>query len=198
MPNSIVLPNDFEAYAKFLPDEWEVSKAPRLENLLQIYIKDLSRHGVLSDHLPHNMKVMHYGEPAGVIELQASHDFLAIRTSQQGQSEQHIAMTQTACNFGGYRQWFMCPDCGRRVGVLYLQNKFTCRHCTHLKYESQYKSESSRLFAKARKIRRSLGGTINMSEPLPNRPKGMHVTTYLRHVENYARAASKAKSAIGF
>lgn len=55
-----------------------------------------------------------------------------------------IMLTTTPCYFGGKRYWFICPFyingiyCGRRVGVLYLVNKyFACRHCNNLSYSSR-------------------------------------------------------------
>src|SRR3989344_2063829 len=55
-----------------------------------------------------------------------------------------IPITTTPCYFGGKRYWFICPwyankvYCGRRVGVLYLGDKyFACRHCYHLTYNSR-------------------------------------------------------------
>ena len=44
------------------------------------------------------------------------------------------------CHFGGVRFWFVCPGCSRRVGVLYLapgHDRFRCRYCLRLAYESQ-------------------------------------------------------------
>lgn len=51
-----------------------------------------------------------------------------------------VYLTTTPCNFGGERYWFLCPftGCGRRVGTLYLGNKyFGCRHCYNLTYTSR-------------------------------------------------------------
>lgn len=55
-----------------------------------------------------------------------------------------IPLTTTRCYFGGVRYWFICPwyangtYCGRRVGVLYLSDKyFACRYCYDLSYSSR-------------------------------------------------------------
>ncbi len=50
-----------------------------------------------------------------------------------------LLFTTTKCSFGGYRWWFLCPYCNRRVGKLYTPlstNEFECRHCHNLTYES--------------------------------------------------------------
>jgi len=192
MSNPYVLPNDFEEFAKYLPSGAMVAQADRLENLLKIRVIDLKREGVLSDHQSRKITVTQFGEVVAVVELRASNDFLTLRNPALGSAAQHISLAHTPCHFGGHRAWFLCPECDRRVGVLYYQGQFHCRHCTDLHYESQYKSESSRLFAKARMIRRKLGGSENMTEPFPERPKGMHFTTYLEQAAEYFRCSGKA------
>lgn len=60
-----------------------------------------------------------------------------------------INITTTRCNYGGVRQWFICPlkcngmPCARRIGRLYLSGKyFGCRSCHELAYKSQYRARS--------------------------------------------------------
>lgn len=51
--------------------------------------------------------------------------------------ETKVSLTSTPCRFGGYRVWFLCPSCGRRVGVLYrpyFATEYLCRHCHALSY----------------------------------------------------------------
>lgn len=48
-----------------------------------------------------------------------------------------IPLTRTRCYFGGFRWWFICTNCGRRVGILYKPRRvdqFLCRHCHDLTY----------------------------------------------------------------
>jgi hypothetical protein len=94
-----------------------------------------------------------------------------------------VPLTWTACNFGGERPWFICPGagCGRRVAVLYGPGRyFLCRHCYGLRYESQRKDKMHRALRRAQKIREALGGSANMMEPFPEKPKGMHLDTYMK------------------
>jgi hypothetical protein len=94
-----------------------------------------------------------------------------------------IELAWTACNFGGERPWFLCPgaDCGRRVAVLYGPGKyFLCRHCYDLTYQSQRDNKMYRALHRAQKIRERLGGSANMMEPFPEKPKGMRWRTYDR------------------
>jgi hypothetical protein len=104
--------------------------------------------------------------------------------------QQPVELDWTPCNFGGERPWFICPgaDCGRRVAVLYGPGRhFLCRHCYDLRYESQREDKTHRALRRAQKIRERLGGSTNMTEPFPQKPKGMHHKTYMRmcweHIE---------------
>ncbi len=98
-----------------------------------------------------------------------------------------VPLEWTPCNFGGERPWFVCPGvvngvrCGRRVAILYGPGKyFLCRHCYDLCYESQREDKGHRALRRAQKIRHQLGGSANMMEQFPDRPKGMHHDTYMR------------------
>jgi hypothetical protein len=97
--------------------------------------------------------------------------------------QEPLPLTWTACNFGGERPWFVCPGagCGRRVAVLYGPGRyFLCRYCYDLVYESQSEHKMHRALRRAQRIRRRLGGSANMMEPFPEKPKGMHRKTYER------------------
>ncbi|PLS83441.1 MAG: hypothetical protein CYG60_21970 [Actinobacteria bacterium] len=94
-----------------------------------------------------------------------------------------VPLEWTPCNFGGERPWFLCPGvgCGWRAAVLYGPGRyFLCRYCYDLSYESQRENGTHRSLRRAQKIRERLGGNPNMTEPFPERPKGMHHDTYTR------------------
>ena len=95
--------------------------------------------------------------------------------------EQVVSFDRTPCNYGGYRTWFLCPQCWRRVAVLYGAGKyFWCRHCYNLTYSSQQESKANRLMRKARKIRARLGASDSLMEPILFKPKNMHQKTFDR------------------
>jgi hypothetical protein len=113
--------------------------------------------------------------------------------------EQRVIIAWTPCRFGGERPWFVCcaqsngVSCGRRVTKLYsIDGLFACRHCHQLAYESQQESTRHRGLGKAQKIRMQLGGSANMFEEFPDKPKHMHWRTYnrLRRVHNMAEERS--------
>ena len=93
---------------------------------------------------------------------------------------------------GGQRTWFLCPACGRRCGVLYaIRGRYACRKCGRLKYESQSEPSHYRALRKAQKIRVRLGGSANMTEPFPERPRYMHRRTYQRLGDRYEVAVGQ-------
>jgi hypothetical protein len=105
--------------------------------------------------------------------------------------QEPVALTWTACNFGGERPWFVCPGAryGRRVAVLYGPGRyFLCRHCYDLVYERQRENEMNRALRRAQAIRERLGGSASMMKPFPERPKGMHHDTYWRLREEHDEA----------
>jgi hypothetical protein len=106
-----------------------------------------------------------------------------------------VSLEWTPCNFGGERPWFVCPGvvngvaCGRRMAKLYGPGKyFLCRHCCDLRYESQREDKKDRALRRAQKIRQRLGGSANITEPIPERPKGMHHDSYMRLFWEYDEA----------
>ncbi len=93
-----------------------------------------------------------------------------------------IYLERTPCRFGGERTWFLCPECGQRVAKLYCaEQHYVCRHCGDLAYKSQREDRDTRTLHRAQAIRIKLGGSANMLECFPPKPKGMHWSTYERH-----------------
>ncbi len=127
------------------------------------------------------------------LKVEADHVILAYRQMPQGEREwldveQSLYMDHTSCTYGGTRHWWLCPFCGRRVAVLYNNDKhYACRNCHRLTYTSQVENTYDRALRQAQKIRKLLGGTVNMMESFPAKPKGMRWKTYWRlHAEHDA------------
>jgi hypothetical protein len=105
-----------------------------------------------------------------------------------------ISLEWTSCNYGGFRPWFVCPACRRRVAILYGTFAFACRRCRNLAYDSQQDSGWNRSLRRARTTRMRLGGSASLAEPLPGKPKGMHWRTYRRL---YSHAAAHEQVCLG-
>lgn len=122
------------------------------------------------------------------IRYKMGEDFITLKChyrSSQGAEretvEKIVYFVKTPCNFGGYRLWLLCPSCSRRVAILYCPSRhFLCRHCCNLTYTSQQECREDRLRRKARKIRKRLGASNNLFEPILFKPKYMHQKTFDR------------------
>lgn len=59
-------------------------------------------------------------------------------TGESREMDTRIDLCETSCNYGGHRYWFICPECKRRCGTLFLAGKwFLCRECGRVLYYSQ-------------------------------------------------------------
>ena len=87
------------------------------------------------------------GEPSGEIIVLIERDALilihqswCLSGTNRKPVFQKVAITWTACRYGGRRPWFTC-DCGRRAAVLYAAGEFFgCRRCHGLVYSTQQES----------------------------------------------------------
>jgi hypothetical protein len=134
------------------------------------------------------------GESAGSISerVESAAVVLRYRSCSSGSSEckaieQRVPISLTTCHLGGVRPWFLCPVycdsryCGRRAAILYCAGDlFACRRCYRLLYASQQQTPLHRALEQARKIRTRLGGSADLLEPFPAKPKGMHRRTFQR------------------
>lgn len=93
---------------------------------------------------------------------------------------ERVAINKTAVHLGGHRPWFLCPTCERRVAVLYGGERFRCRHCLDLRYVAQREGKRHRAISKIQRVRIRLGGSGNLMEPRPCRPRYMHTRTFER------------------
>jgi hypothetical protein len=96
---------------------------------------------------------------------------------------ERITIDKTPVHLGGHRAWFRCPGCDRRVAALYLLRKFRCRHCHDLRYQSQRETPKDRAITRMKRVRKKLGGTGNLLERRPPRPRYMRRQTYERLVK---------------
>ena len=109
---------------------------------------------------------------------------------------QLVQITTTSCNYGGSRYWFICPDCHKRVGVLYRQGNFKCRHCLGVNYQSQLQQPQNRLFERLNALRERLGWQGGIIHGYGEKPKGMHEKTYKRLLGEYIELERLASGSI--
>lgn len=130
------------------------------------------------------------GEPYDYASVQVEADSVVLfryQTTGRPDREQRIPIVWTSCRYGGRRPWLTCESyskgeyCGQRAAILYgVGDMFACRSCYGLSYQSQHESPRLRRISRSRKIRVGLGGSEDLFQPFPTKPRGMHHRTYER------------------
>ena len=137
--------------------------------------------------------------PAAQAQFRWSHDHLQVQSRwvanrTWNETNFDLRTTQTRCNFGGERAWWVCPvlGCGRRAAVLYGRGIFCCRRCHDLAYRSQHESDQDRAFRAANRIREQLGWCPGVAFGVGKKPSGLHWSTFHRLLERYERYIAAA------
>jgi hypothetical protein len=169
------------------------------ESQHRVDVRYMKRHGFLRPGMMGQLSWTWRGQQTGSVGYLVMEGRLILhyrhrpRGGEWEDVEETVWFDRTYCNYGGMRIWFRCPHCVRRVAVLYGAGKrFLCRHCYSLTYASQQEGCADRLLRKAQGIRRRLGGSESLSDPLPPKPKGMHWRTYWRLCEEVRWAERKS------
>jgi hypothetical protein len=167
---------------------------PTCEGCRSIDVRRWHREGRLHEGEDFTYSWTSGGKPFGSISVRTEEDAVVLVFSSRRSPdsewkpvEQRVPITWTACHLGGHRVWFRCPVysndryCGRRVALLYGAGElFACRRCYGLAYACQQETPMYRGVNRAQKIRMRLGGSANLCEPFPEKPKWMHWQTYHR------------------
>ena len=67
--------------------------------------------------------------------------------------DEAIAVVTSAMHFGGSREFFLCPRCGRRFAILYCAARyFRCRRCNDMAYRTQNETPHGRALLLAGKL----------------------------------------------
>jgi hypothetical protein len=113
---------------------------------------------------------------------------LRVRWAVEGRAYQVvIALEATPQRLGGRRWWARCPGCGRRcakVALTWASDGMGCRVCLRLAYESTREKGAWRALGAARALRLRHGGRADAFS-LWSKPRGMHVTTWIRLVQRH-------------
>jgi hypothetical protein len=96
-----------------------------------------------------------------------------VRSDNSSRASDITSTSKHSPPLGGSRPWFQCA-CGRRVGVLFdASSGFYCRTCLRLTYACQHVTKSWRLIDRAQAIKVRLGGSANLLDEFPERPRYM-------------------------
>ena len=129
---------------------------------------------------------VHTGEPTASIGYEANmadpdNAWIRLHYKRNDTPEDYKVRLATTCpNYGGKRQWFVCPARGIRTAKLYLAGGdwFACRQAYGMAYRSQNECIEDRMATRAHRLRRKLNGEPGFEMPFPDKPKGMHWKTY--------------------
>ncbi|ACL01975.1 conserved hypothetical protein [Desulfatibacillum aliphaticivorans] len=164
---------------------WETRSTT--EQQLWIDVRCLKRKGCLKDGYSGSLYWSVRQKKIGSVGAKTKSDRITLTYryhSQYGYKnrvQQVVYFEYTPCNLGGSRPWFLCPQCKKRVAILYGIGKyFMCRNCHGLVYACQRDRKAERLMSKAQKIRRKIGADPNLSIPIMFKPKYMHQKTFDR------------------
>lgn len=132
------------------------TKKATTEETKRIEISWLKQHGYLKGYRSGGIKwTPGWGKESNIsitVDTMESPGYMGLRytitdceSEEKADYDYKISLDTTACNYGGYRYWFICPlvkngqACGRRAGVVYLPDGakyFGCRKCYDLTYGS--------------------------------------------------------------
>jgi hypothetical protein len=164
------------------------------DNMLSLDIRDLARRGSLK---PGNQVFVEWsrnGHRIGVTRLQVGESFITLNYRAQSTSstewqsiQQHARIVTTPCHYGGTRQWFACPDCGRRVAILYIGARAACRKCHDLVYRVQREHLAERYTRRLEKVRKRLGWPPGFLNGRWGQPSGMYLRTYFQLLLEHER-----------
>jgi len=170
-------------------------KRPRVlvESVRWLDVNDLNRRGCLTPGWAGEMQWLRGKQMGAGLGLRAEREPLVASCRRKvgarnwQKLEEPILIERIPCPFGGTRPYFICPGatgelpCGSRTRRLYAAGPyFLCRQCYRLSYESQREGPLDRALRRANKIRIGLGGQPGTASIFPDRPRGMHCSTYDR------------------
>jgi hypothetical protein len=120
-------------------------------------------------------------------------DHLQVTYGKRKEMSYSIAIDKQPCNYGGFRTFFKCPLCHKRMRLLYFaQNSiFLCRKCLNLSYTSQSLRPTRRYDYMNSKIKESVkkkGGDLDQYK----KPPQMHNDSFkqLQNKQYYYKSKS--------
>lgn len=152
------------------------------EEMLRLDVRKLHREGWLRPGLSFSLNWSMGGNPIGSISILTNTDSIRLMygTKAGEQVDELVDLDRTPCNYGGTRTWFLCPRCGRRVGVLFGGRRFWCRHCHGIAYAVENEDKLSRALRRSNKLRERVQARAGTAYPVIFKPKGMHQRTFDR------------------
>ena len=156
---------------------WQGSSAPTVESLRKLDLAELER-----------LELRNEGDQKALgstlVELRRNGLLVRYFASRSSEYAEELApFVYTPTQFGGRRRWLSSPRCHRRCRVLYRAQRFRCRKCLGLVYQSTRETWRQRALSQADKLAmRMAGGRRELfdGDEFPEKPKRMRWATYWR------------------
>ncbi|MFW9594547.1 MAG: hypothetical protein ACMV1D_03520 [Macromonas sp.] len=159
---------------------------PLTADKLQLCVSTCYRAGWLVPGTTTPMEWRHHGRVVGVAALRAADGVLHVSRRWNGADVvESVELETTAAHFGGTRQWFTCPCCGRRCGVLYLGKRLACRTCYGLAYRVERETAHDKALRRCERIRDRLGWRAGIAYGIGPKPGKMRHATFERILAEY-------------
>ena len=167
-------------------DWYRWGKKTTTDEVKRIDIRYMRKQGLLKPGAQGSLNWTCRGEPSGNVrytcyphELQLHYRYRKNNEDWQP-VEQRITLERTRCNYGGDRPWFRCPQCFKRVAVLYGADVlFLCRHCYQLPYTSRNQGYMDKLIDQKHALGKRIFEHYEFGEGW-GKKKGMHRKTFNR------------------
>jgi hypothetical protein len=163
-----------------------------IEATRRIDIRYMRKRGFLKPYIHGTLSWSRGGEPNGNINFLTHTDHLELnfRYKENGGEwqpvQQKIRFDYTPCHYGNTRQWFLCPNCNRRVAILCGDSQlFFCRHCYQLPYGSQNEDYLDRIRRKRDKLGKRIFSDYDNGYGY-RKTKGMHWKTFEVLLQQYS------------
>jgi hypothetical protein len=164
---------------------------PIVERTPHININDLCRWKVFPSYDKSHLLEMPFRYPfvkSLVISLQD------IEFNHHSDYAQRVGLHWVRTGFGRPRALFIC-QCGYGVRRLFFRHgHLACKDCYGIQYASRQRDHNGRKRLAASKLRLTLGGLPDITEPLPAKPKWQRRRTYQRIRNEIQALEAKAKT----
>ena len=105
---------------------------------------------------------------------------------------QETPLKRQSLNYGGYRYYLYCPNCGEaRTSLYWYCEVLSCRKCLGLHNRTLNRSKTDCVYyweqavKEAQKIVTGYEAKDYITPDFPDKPKGMHWKTYYKHRAKY-------------
>ena len=168
------------------------------DELSSIDIRQLAREGHMNLERMSWHSWFRHGQLSATLHTCRRSDGLWVEwRTRQSHGKWHIfkrllIVERTSCHLGGRRTWWLCPNCQKRVAMLYGGLELACRTCWGANYRSQRETLEDRSSRMLNKVKKRLSWPLGSLSDIGDKPKGMHWSTYMRLMDEHTIRLEKS------